>query len=428
MKVIVLFFLTWQSLFRVANVAISSLLRFTSFLLIHLATVAQSNTIRLMAESIPSSTINAQKLLKLNKDDFKKYVCCPKCFATYDFEECIEQRGRQQVPKCCSACKFPRHPRPSFRACCESNLLKNIRTTQRMALHHIKTYCYKPLTSSLVEIISRPGMLNICEQWRNRSIVPGVFSDVYDGNVWRKFESDGFFSQPHTYGLLLNVDWFEPFEHSIYAVGVVFMALLNLPRNIRYCQENIIICGLIPGPKEPSLHINSFLEPLVHDLLKLWSGKEVSLPIGTVKMRAALLCVSCDSPAMRKVAGFLSHAAFKGCFKCKKSFPTAGFGEKPDYSGFDHENWEDRSHIECKEIGLKHKHAKTAMERKDLEKKHGIRYTVLVTLPYYDAVRFCMVDPMHNLLLGSAKTFVTLWKNQLSESYDFVCKQQSISL
>ena len=125
-------------------------------------------------------------------------------------------------------------------------------------------------------------------------------------------------------------------------------------------------------------------------------------------MRAALLCVSCDSPAMRKVAGFLSHAAFKGCFKCKKSFPTASFGEKPDYSGFDRENWEDRSHIECKEIGLKHKHAKTAIECKDLEKKHGIRYTVLVTLPYYDAVRFCMVDPMHNLLLGSAKTFVTL--------------------
>ena len=67
MKDIVLFFLTWQSLFRVAKVAIS---HFTSFLLIHLATVAQSNTIRLMAESIPSSTINAQKLLKLNRDDF----------------------------------------------------------------------------------------------------------------------------------------------------------------------------------------------------------------------------------------------------------------------------------------------------------------------------------------------------------------------
>lgn len=83
-------------------------------------------------------------------------------------------------------------------------------------------------------------------------------------------EADGFFSQPHSYGLILNIDWFEPFEHSIYAVGVVFVALLNLPRDIQYNHENIIICGLIPGPKEPSLNVNSFLEPLVDDLLKLW--------------------------------------------------------------------------------------------------------------------------------------------------------------
>ena len=69
--------------------------------------------------------------------------------------------------------------------------------------------------------------------------------------VWKKFESEGFFSQPHSYGLILNIDWFEPFEHSIYAVGVIFIAILNLPRHIRYSQENVLICGLIPGPKEP---------------------------------------------------------------------------------------------------------------------------------------------------------------------------------
>ena len=63
----------------------------------------------------------------------------------------------------------------------------------------------------------------------------------------------------------------------------------NLPREIRYNQENIIICGLIPGPKEPSYDINSFLEPLVEELLVLWRGKEVTLPSGPVQMRAVLL-------------------------------------------------------------------------------------------------------------------------------------------
>ena len=51
------------------------------------------------------------------------------------------------------------------------------------------------------------------------------------------------------------------------------MSLLNLPRNVWYRQENIIICGLISGPKEPSYNINSFLDPIADELLVLWQGK-----------------------------------------------------------------------------------------------------------------------------------------------------------
>ena len=145
----------------------------------------------------------------------------------------------------------------------------------------------------------------------------------------------------------------------------------------------------------------------MNDLLQLWRGTEILLPIGKVRVRSALLCVSCDSPAMRKTAGFLSHTAEKGCFKCHKSFPPESFGEKP---GFDRENWKDRTHNEVYEAGMKHKHAKTASEQSKLEKKTGVRYSALLTLPYYDAGRFCMVDPMHNLLLDSAKTFIKIWK------------------
>ena len=34
----------------------------------------------------------------------------------------------------------------------------------------------------------------------------------------------------------------------------------------------------------------------------------------------------------------------------------------------------------------------------------GAKYSVLFQLPYYDAVRFVIIDPMRNLLLGLAKT------------------------
>ena len=163
------------------------------------------------------------------------------------------------------------------------------------------------------------------------------------------------------------------------------MCLLNLPRHIRYCQENVI-CGLIPGPKEPSRNINSFLEPLVEELLILWHGKEIKLPSTTLVIRAALLCVSCDSPAMRKVCGFVAHNAVKGCYKCFKTFETSTFGEKPDYSGFDRRNWVLRKHNDCFHAGMFHKHAKTAKERYDIERKYSVSYTSLLTLPYYDAV------------------------------------------
>ena len=38
-----------------------------------------------------------------------------------------------------------------------------------------------------------------------------------------------------------------------------------------------------------------------------------------------------------------------------------------------------------------------------MDRKYGARYTVLLELPYYDSVRFVIIDPMHSLFLGIAK-------------------------
>ena len=98
----------------------------------------------------------------------------------------------------------------------------------------------------------------------------------------------------------------------MYAVGIVF---LNLPRQIQY-NKNMILCGLIPGPQGPSINIYSFLDPLIMELLIMWRRKKIQLSSGPLTIRVALVCIFCDSPAMRKVGGFLSHAANKGCYKC----------------------------------------------------------------------------------------------------------------
>ena len=40
-------------------------------------------------------------------------------------------------------------------------------------------------------------------------------------------------------------------KRGVYSTGVIYLTSLNLPRNERYKPENIILIGIIPGPKEP---------------------------------------------------------------------------------------------------------------------------------------------------------------------------------
>ena len=121
-----------------------------------------------------------------------------------------------------------------------------------------------------------------------------------------------FFSDRRNLGGLLNVDWFQPFANSEHSVGVIYIVLLNLSRSIRFHPENVIIVGIIPGPKEPELVINSFLEPLVDDLLLFWNGIYLKENSEDALYRFVLLGTSSDLPATRKCCGFLSYNALKG--------------------------------------------------------------------------------------------------------------------
>ena len=95
---------------------------------------------------------------------------------------------------------------------------------------------------------------------------------MYDGLIWGKFQSVNgtpFLQVPNNLGLILNVDWFNPFKHVEYSVGVLYFVIANLPRSERYKIENVIIVVVLPGPKEAKKHMNSYLKPLVHELLLL---------------------------------------------------------------------------------------------------------------------------------------------------------------
>ena len=57
----------------------------------------------------------------------------------------------------------------------------------------------------------------------------------------------------------------------------------------------------------------------------------------------------------------------------------------------------------------------------------GAKFSVLFQLPYYDAVRFVIIDPMHNLFLGLAKTTLKVWKEkELIKDKHFVLLQRKV--
>ena len=120
----------------------------------------------------------------------------------------------------------------------------------------------------------------------------------------------------------------------------------------------------------------------------------------TATFRCALLGVSCDLPAARKVCGFLSHSANLGCSKCYTEF-SEGFGRR-NYSNVNRESWQLRNNAKHRSDVLKiERVAKT--QRSKFESQLGCRYSVLLELPYFDPVRMLLIDPMHNLFMGTAK-------------------------
>lgn len=336
-------------------------------------------------QSLPNtfpSLYNARKSLGVEVS-FTKYVSCPKCFKLYLYEKAWQRTGSQINSNCCNCIHFPNHPQCSKRKKCNAILLKRVELSSgQQLLYPYKVFCYKSLQSILQQLLLRPYMFRDCNHWRCRKTCENTLQDIYDGRVWKAFQYENgspFLAAPFTYGLALNIDWFQPYSHTVASVGVIYLTILNLPRHMRYKRENILLVGIIPGPSEPSHDINPFLEPLVSELKDFWHGVPLKVHTGTSTtehtVRCALLCIACDLPAGRKVCGFLSHSATKGCSKCLKLF--SGRVGSMCYSGFDRSLWPPRTneiHRSNVEEVLK---CQTKTARAKLESELGCRYSIL---------------------------------------------------
>ncbi|CAG2224949.1 unnamed protein product [Mytilus edulis] len=335
-KVLVL----WQCIHYISDAAVTLLLNILSAFFKLLST--NSEVCSKIESSFPGNMYQLSKLLQSNMLDFKQYVVCTKCYSLYDFDDCFHVVEGLRFSNTCSYVEFPNHRLPHLRKRCNEPLLKEINNSSSKILVPYKIYCYKSIKSSLSFFVKRNNFEDLCEQWRTRETKEGIMYDIYDGRIWHEFNGikHEFFTNEGNYGCILNVDWFQPYEHSIYSVGAIYLAFCNLPRIQRFRRENMLLIGVIPDMRvEPKT--NTFLKPLVEELKIAWCEGffmySYKSPTILKCFKLALICVGCDIPASRKLCGFLGHSATAGCNKCKKKFP-GGVGEK-NYGGFDRDSW-----------------------------------------------------------------------------------------
>ena len=166
--------------------------------------------------------------------------------------------------------QFPDHPQERFRRQCGNLLMKTIVSNdgKKTYLYPYKVYCYRKIRDSIEELLKRKDFLEMLLKGPDASSEE-CFGDIVDGIICKTFtDSEGklFFTEKRNLGGMINLDWFNPYENQEYSVAVMYMALVNLPRAVRFKWENVVVLGIIPGPKEPNYNVNWFLEPHIDEL------------------------------------------------------------------------------------------------------------------------------------------------------------------
>jgi hypothetical protein len=331
-----------------------------------------------------------------------KYAVCKGCHACYPLSPGIEN-----VPTDCTSCMEP-----------------VVTVNNKEVKAPVMVYEYNSIAETLARFFRRPGFAESITKWDQRQTIDGLMFDVYDGNIWNSFGSeDGqsvpFVDQsPYNIMLTINIDWFQPFTQSQHSSGGIYLTIQNLPRGERNKKENVICVGLLPGPKEPkNTEINNYLAPLVHELGVMFNdGIVMDVNVGKTvqkeRVRAALTLVTCDLPAARKLCGFTSCNSQRACHKCKNYFSSLPQDVyRRDFRNFMTNTWDPRTNESHRLYAGLWNQASTLSAKKKIEQDYGTRYSELLRLSYFDAIRFTVIDPMHNLYLGTAKKMMQLWRS-----------------
>lgn len=358
-------------------------------------------------DSIPRDVRTAISRLNL-EPSIIRYATCPSCCQIYPPDP---SRPDDPYPHHCT---YTETDKPV----CGARLVRSVTSQNTQKAHGprithtpCRPYPYRKVISWIGGMFARTALEVVMgDAWKDAvSSAADRWTDIIQAPAMRNFlgPTRERFSKQHgtdvhlVFGLF--IDWFNPGGNKkagkTYSIGAIYLVCYNIPPHLRYRPENMCLVSIIPGPGEPSLEqLNHLLRPLIDEMLVLWdSGVHLSRtalhPTGRL-VRAAIIPLICDLPALRKTAGFAGHSSKHMCSFCLLKKGNINNLNRP---------WPARTWKEHLDIATRWRNAQTEKERETLFEKHGLRWSELLRLPYWDPTRFAVVDAMHNLFLGELR-------------------------
>ena len=340
------------------------------------------------------------------------YLQCPVCYALYPYSGTITSTPPE--PERCTHRPTPTSPP------CEVPLWEERRVGGKTVCAPRRKYIHQSLKEWVGRLLSRPGVEELLREPCDKPEA-AVMEDIWDAPVLSKIrDPDGepFFrnrSGELRIAFSLNADGFHPLHmleaKQTISCTAVYMVILNFPPALRYLFRNMYLAGVIPGPGKPSLdQINHVLSLLVSELLEFWKGVWYTVTFASVSglmAKGALIPLVCDMLAARQLCGLGSPTSTWFCTFClltiqeienldKTSWPPRDLGEQIKQA----QRWRDSVSEEDREV---------------IFKACGVRWSVLLDLPYWNPILFAVLDSMHAAYLGLLQSHCRkVWRINLS--------------
>ena len=175
------------------------------------------------------------------------------------------------------------------------------------------------------------------------------------------------------------------------------MLLLLLSPSLCYWPENVYIHGVMPV-KLSLTECNFLLSPLIQSLQHNYqhgvhfSKTHLNPELGC-DSRSVVAVLVFDLPGAKKV---ISHALYNSshnfCSFCQLL--------RSEIANFDWHTWQPCHIDHLRAVAIAWRDALNKAERQQIYQEHGVRWSVLWDLPYFDPTRSVIVDGMHNLFQG----------------------------